>query len=168
VSLRDSWDVGYAPPDGCHIRLNSWIAKEAIIEQMSKLQLRAILWRSMMKKKPEASKIFEDVLEYAIALQEREECVLIRWIFGDAMALPCQPWMIPLGDWRGAINALIDALYAYTERSDWHASHCRAFWKELALAAHLGMWGWPNQEVYCADDGTLEDVVPRSAPKAPL
>jgi hypothetical protein len=168
VSLKDSWDVGYQPPEDCHVRLESWIAKEAIIEQMSKLQLRAILWRSLMKKKSSTDKIFEDVVEYAIALQASDDCPLTRWIFGDALALPCQPWMVPLGDWRGSINALIDALYAYTKRSDWHASHCRAFWKELALAAHLGMWGWPNQTVYCADDKTLEDVGSRGDSEVPF
>ena len=168
VSLKDSWDVGFMPPVGCHIRLESWIAKEAIIEQMSRLQLRAILWRSFMGRQPSTGEVYENVVEYAVALQESEDCPLIKWIFGDALALPCQPWMIPLGDWRGSINALIDSLYVHSIRSDWHNSHCRAFWKELALAAYLGMWGWPNQRVYCASDESLEDVGDRNGPGTPL
>lgn len=147
TTLPDWSEWPHAQEEGTFVVLFSKISKEKIMTQLATLQLRAMVWRAMMNKKPATCKIVQDMMEYAIALQEKEDCSLTRWLFGDSSALTIQVWQIPLSLWRGALNAVIESAYAYTRRSDWHASHCRAFWKELASSCEMCVWGWPAQEI---------------------
>jgi hypothetical protein len=108
------------------------------------------------------------MMEYAVAIQEKDQCPYVRWIFGDNSAISCPVHEIPLNVWRGAINALIESAYAYTIRSDWHGSHCRTFWKELASTCEMSVWGWMSQEIVRYNDDGTNFYVEGDEPKLPF
>lgn len=158
VRLPDWCEWPHDTPQGTYVMLYSTVSQEKIVEQMATLQLKALVWQSRMRRKEATKKIAQDMAEYAMALQEKNDCPLIRWVFGDSSALTIPVWQVPLSMWHGAILALVQSACAYTKRSDWHESHCKAFWKEIAATSSLCVWGWPAQDMRRFTEGGEEEL----------
>jgi hypothetical protein len=160
VRLPDSYEWPHATVEGTYVELQSWISQEEITTRMLTIQLKALTWQSKMRRNAATKVIAQDMMEYAMALTEKDDCPLIRWVFGDSSALKVQVWEVPLNLWLGALNALTQSAYAYTRRSDWHESHARHFWREISKATEMCVWGWPLQSlrrIYDAEGEAPED-----------